>query len=188
MSDGPHKSLPMPPAWKRVAERADNGAFESDEISKALIPALELDCRAEMSPELLEGVRSLISGQDASLFKSDVRPQLESLRTDAGCGIGNRLLSNLIQLSPEGEANFNLLARAMADALEDHAERRSRQVEEHYQRKSTATRAHNTRARMEQSISGSPIEALARQIFKIEAPSKARSTLRQQGLDDGVKL
>ena len=72
------------------------------------------------------------------------------------------LLNNLIQLSPQGEADFNLLARAMADALEDHAERRSRQVEEHYQRKSTASRAHNTRERMAQSISGSPIEALAR--------------------------
>jgi K+-sensing histidine kinase KdpD len=188
MSDGPHKSLPMPPAWKRVAERADNAAFESDEIRKALIQALEHDCRTEMSPALLDDVRSLIEGQDASLFKSDVRPQLEALRTDAGYGIGNRLLNNLIQLSPQGEADFNLLARAMADALEDHAERRSRQVEEHYQRKSTASRAHNTRERMAQSISGSPIEALARQIFKIEAPSKARSTLRQQGLDDGVKL
>ena len=81
MSDGPHKSLPMPPAWKRVAERADNAAFESDEIRKALIPALEHDCRTEMSPALLDDVRSLIEGQDASLFKSDVRPQLEALRT-----------------------------------------------------------------------------------------------------------
>lgn len=113
MSDGPHKSLPMPPAWKRVAERADNAAFESDEIRKALIPALEHDCRTEMSPALLDDVRSLIEGQDASLFKSDVRPQLEALRTDAGYGIGNRLLNNLIRpvsarrggLQPTGPGN-----------------------------------------------------------------------------------
>ena len=50
MSDGPHKSLRMPPAWRRVAERADNGAFECEEISNALIPALERDCRTEMTP------------------------------------------------------------------------------------------------------------------------------------------
>ncbi len=188
MSDGPHKSLPMPPAWKRVAERADNGAFESDEISKALIPALEHDCRSEMSPELVDGVRSIIHDQDASLFKSDVRPQLEALRTDAGCGIGHSLLDNLIQLSPEGFADFNGLARAMADALADRAERRSRQVEEHYHRKSTAARAQNTRERMAQSIAGSPIDALAREIFKLDRPSAPRSTLRQQGLEDGVKI
>jgi hypothetical protein len=40
MSDGPHKSLKMSLAWQRVAERADNGAFECEEISKALIPRL----------------------------------------------------------------------------------------------------------------------------------------------------
>ena len=188
MSDGPHKSLRMPPAWRRVAERADNGAFECEEISNALIPALERDCRTEMTPELLGGVRSVVREQDASLFKTDIRPQLEALRSDAGCGIGNSLLSNLIQLSPEGAADFNLLARAMAVALEDRAERGSRQVEEHFQRKTTATRAENTRARMAQAISGAPIEALARQILKIESSSKARSTIRQQGLDDGVRL
>ncbi len=178
----------MPPAWKRVAERADNRAFESGEISKALVPALEHDCRSEMSPELIEGVRGLIRDQDASLFKSDLRPQFETLRADAGCGIGNSLLDNLIQLSPEGVADFNVLARAMADALADRAERRSRQVEEHYHRKSTATRAQNMRERMARSILGSPIEALAREILKLETPSTARSTLRQQGLDDGVKI
>jgi hypothetical protein len=188
MSDGPHKSLKMSLAWQRVAERADNGAFECEEISKALIPALERDCRTDMSPELVDDVRTLIEVQDASLFKRDLRPQLEALRTDAGCGIGSSLLDNLIQLSPEGVADFDSLARAMADALEDRAERRSRQVEEHYHRKSTASRAQNTRERMEQSISGSPIRALARQIFKLENPSRAHSTLRQQGLDDGVKL
>lgn len=41
MSDGPHRSLRMKRGWQRVAERADNGAFGVDEISNAVIPALE---------------------------------------------------------------------------------------------------------------------------------------------------
>lgn len=188
MSDGPHRSLPMPPGWKRVAERAANAAFSSDEISKAIIPALVRDCRAEMSTELIEGVRTLWEDQEASLFKDDVRPRLESLRGAAGCGIGRTLLENVIQLTPQGAIEFDTLAKAMTAALIDHAARGARQIEEHYCRKSTAPRAQNTRGRIEQSIAVSPIEALARQVLKLEAPGPARSTLRQQGLDDGVRL
>jgi hypothetical protein len=178
----------MPPGWKRVAERGANAAFSSDEISRAIIPALEQDCRAEMSSELIDGVRTLFENQEATLFKDDVRPQLEALKRAAGCGIGRNLLDNVIQLSPHGAAEFDTLARAMTAALIDRAARGARQVEEHYCRKSTAPRAYNTRARIEQSIAESPIEALARQVLKLEVPSSARSTLRQQGLDDGVKL
>ena len=50
MSDGPHRSLPMKKGWQHVAERADNRAFGADEISTAMIPALERDCRDEMNP------------------------------------------------------------------------------------------------------------------------------------------
>jgi len=180
MSDGPHRSLPMPPGWKRVAERSANAAFSSDEISRAIIPALEQDCRAEMSSGFIDGVRTL--------FKDDVRPQLESLRGVAGCGIGRAFLDNVIQLSPSGAAEFNALAGAMTAALIDHAARGARQVEEHYCRESTASRAHNTRARIEKSIAESPIDSLARQILKLEVSGPARFALRQQGLDDGVRL
>ncbi len=32
MSDGPHRSLPMRPGWKRVAERAYNPNFDPVQI------------------------------------------------------------------------------------------------------------------------------------------------------------
>ena len=188
MSDGPHRSLPMPSGWKRVAERSANPAFASDEISRAIIPALAQNCRAEMDSEFIDGIRAVFQEQEMSLFKDDVRPQLEALRRDAGCGIGRVFLDNVIQLSPGGTAKLDALAGAMTAALIDRATRGARQVEEHYYRKSTAPRAQNTRARIEQSIAGSPIEALARQILKLDARSPGHSTLRQQGLDDGVRL
>ncbi len=188
MSDGPHRSLAMPPGWKRVAERSANVAFSSDEISKALIPALEQSCRAEMTPELIDGVRVVLEAQEASLFKDDVRPKLEALRKVAGCGIGRTFLDNVIQLSPQGAAELNDFATAMTAALRDRAARGARQIEEHYCRKSTTPRAQNTRARIEQSIAGTPIEGLARQISKLDARDSARATLRQEGLDDGVRI
>jgi hypothetical protein len=49
MSDGPHRSLPMRRGWKRVAERGDKRAYASEEVSEAIIVALEQDCRQEMS-------------------------------------------------------------------------------------------------------------------------------------------
>lgn len=178
----------MPQYWKRVAERSANRAFSSEEISNALIPALEHDCRAEICPELIHGVRGVFDEQEASLFKEDVRAQLEALRGIAGCGVGRTLLDNVVQISPNGVAELDDLARAMTAALQDHAARRARQIEEHYCRKSTSPRAENTRTRIEQSIAGSPLEKLARQLLKLEARSPARTTIRQQGLDDGVRI
>lgn len=188
MSDGPHRSLPMHRGWKRVAERCANIAFSTEEITNALIPALQQDCQAEMSPELVNGIRNVFDDQAASLFKDDPRPRLEALREVAGCGIGLTLLDNVIELSPSGAAELDDLARAMTAALEDRAGRSSRQIEEHYCRTSAAPRALNTRSRMEQSIAASPLETLARQILKLDGGAPVRRAIRMQGLDDGVRI
>lgn len=188
MSDGPHRSLPMRPGWKRVAERGANSVFTTDQIAAAIVPALEQDCRAEMDSGFLDDICAVFHAQENSLFKEDVRPQLEQLRQDAGCGIGRVFLDNVIQLSASAAAELDVLACAMTDALIDHAARGARQVEEHYLRKSTTPRAQNTRARIEQSIASSPIEALARQILKMSTGPSPRPALKQQGLDDGVRL
>ena len=188
MSDGPHRSLPMPPCWKRVAERCANIAFSPEEITNALIPALQQDCHSELSPELINGIRGVFDDQGSSLFKEDPRPRLEALREVAGCGIGVVLLDNVMELSPSGATELDDLASAMASALQDRAARSSRQIEEHYYRKSTAPRAIDTRKRLDQSIAASPLAALARQILKLDEKTPARQTVRMQGLDDGVRL
>ena len=87
MSDGPHRSLPMRKGWKRVAQSADNPAFGTDEIRDAILPALEEDCRGEISPEFLSGLRSVCADQEASLFKNDAGPSREGLRNAAGAGL-----------------------------------------------------------------------------------------------------
>lgn len=188
MSDGPHRSLPMPPCWKRVAERCANPAFSADEITKALIPALKQDCQSELTPALIDGIRNICDDQGMSLFKDDPRARFEALRPIAGCGLGGTVLDNVMELSPSAAARVDDLASAMAAALEDWAARRSRQIEEHYYRKSTAPRALNTRARLDQSIATSSLAALAREILKLDAKPTARQTVRMQGLDDGVRL
>lgn len=188
MSDGPHRSLPMPPRWKRVAERCANVAFATEEITTVLLPALHQDCQGELSPELIDGIRSVFDDQGSSLFKDDPRPRLEALREVAGCGIGATLLNNVMELSPSGAAELGDFAGAMAVALEDHLARRARQIEEHYYRESTAPRALNTRRRLDQSIAAAPLATLARQILKLDEKAPARQSMRMLGLEDGARL
>lgn len=188
MSDGPHRSLPMKLGWRRVAERGDNSAFVPDEISRAIIPALERDCRDELSFEFLDGIRAMFREQDRSLFEDDSKSKIEALRDKAGCGIGRTLFDNAAQLLAVEVAEEGTLVKALTAALTDRAARCSRQVEEHYLRKSNAPRANNVRMRLEQGIASSPLEALARRILKLDAQRPAGAALKQQGLDDGVSL
>src|SRR5713101_9857445 len=97
MSDGPHRSLPMRKGWKRVAESADNDAFGTDEIRDAILPALEEDCRGEISPEFFGSLRRVCADQEASLFENDVTPSLEALRSAAGAGLGRVVLNYALQ-------------------------------------------------------------------------------------------
>jgi hypothetical protein len=183
MSDGPHRSLPMRPGWKRVAECGDNHAFAPEEVSNAIIPALEQDCRAEMTPEFLDAFCDLYG----SLFKDQLGPELEALRGAAGCGIGRIVLDHAIQMSANGETGPEAPVQALANALTDRAARGARQVEEHYCRESNEVRAQNVRARIEQGVGGADVDGLARRVLKRDSGSSA-PPVKQQGLDDGVRL
>lgn len=188
MSDGPHKSLPMSRGWKRVAECGDNRAFAPEEISSALIPALEQDCHSEIAPEFLNSIRSKFLAQEASLFKDQMRPQLEELRGTAGSGIGRVILEQAIRVAERGGHGTDCLVEAATNALTDRAARGARQVEEHYCREAGAPRAQKVRARIEEGIGGAAISGLARQILNLDPRPSSRPTLKQKGLDDGVKL
>jgi hypothetical protein len=190
MSDGPHRSLKMRRGWKRVAERGDKRAFATDEISNAIIPALEQDCREEMSPQFLDSLCTVCRNQEDSLFKDQIEPQLEALRRSAGSGIGRVVLDDVIRLSASGEQGQDIAVKAMTNAFTDRAARGARQVEEHYLREATAPRAQRVRERIDQAISTSAdaIRGLARQMLRIDADRSARPPLKRQGLDDGVRL
>lgn len=188
MSDGPHRSLPMRRGWKRVAEWADNQVFEREQINNAMIPALQEDCRGELSPEFLSSLLAACRNQEGSLFKKELGPELEALSSAAGYGLGRMVLEYAKQLSARGTTGLDIAQKAMTDALTDRAARGARQVEEHYCRKSSEKRALKVRQRIEEAISGADVEGLARQIINPKTGESARLPLKRQGLDDGVKL
>ncbi len=175
-------------AWRRVAERGDKHAFAAEEISHALIPALDQDCRAEIAPAFLDALCHVFREQGSSLFKDQVRPQLDALRGDAGCGIGRVILDHSIQVAECGGSGMDGLVEATTNALTDRAARGARQVEEHYCRKSSSPRGQRVRTRIEEAIAGASIQGLARQILKVDPRPSSPQTIRRQGLDDGVRL
>jgi len=188
MSDGPHRSLPLKRGWKHVAERADRDAFDADEISSAIVPALESDCRDESIGELARTIREVVEEQDQRLIKDNVQERIEALRPTAGFEIGQKFIDNVVPISADRVPKLLDLVNAMTAALADRAAKCGRSVEEHFLRNSTAPRARNARERIEQGIAGADLDALARKIMKIEPCGPKRSTLKRDGLDDGVRL
>jgi hypothetical protein len=174
--------------WQRVAECGDNRAFAPEEVTAAIIPALEEDCRAELPSEFLENLCRVYRDQEVSLFKDELAARLEALRAIAGYGIGRVILDHAIQLSERGETGLDGGAvKAVIAALTDRAARGARQVEEHYCRRSTEPRALRVRARIEDAIDNarSGIEGFARRTLKLDfGPSAA--VRKNRGLDDGV--
>jgi hypothetical protein len=188
MSDGPHRSLPMRRAWKRVAESADNEAFGADEIREAILPALEEDCRGEIGPEFFSSLQRVWADQEASLFKNDVAPSLEALRNAAGAGLARVVLNYALQQAARGNSAKDIPEQALKEALLDRAARGARQVEEHYCRESTTPRANRVRERIEEAIANADIGGVARRVLDSETKKLATQAPKREGLDDGVKL
>ena len=188
MSDGPHRSLPMSRAWKKVAECADNPAFEAEEIRDYIIPALEQDCRQEVSRSFLDGFHDICSDPQTALFKRDLGPPLEALRRTAGPGMERLIVDHAIHAAAKGDTSPEIAEKAVANALRDRGGRNGRSVEEHYFRKSTERRAHRVRGRIEEGMTGADMNSVARRVLNGNGKPAPSKPSKRQGLDDGVKL
>jgi hypothetical protein len=174
--------------WKAVAECADKAAFEMEEVRTAILPALENDCRREIRREFLDDLSRVCVEQDASLFKTELRPVLERMRSIANVGMERLVVDHAIRTAANGTSGREVVENAVGQALKDRGISGIRQVEEHYLRKSTAKRAHNLRDRLEQAMSGADIGSAARRLLDGRQQDAAPRPSKRQGLDDGVKL
>lgn len=96
-------------AWQRVAERGDNHAHTPEDVSAAIVPALEQDCRTDITPEFIRNVRAAFEKCDASLFKEDVTPYLDALRRRTGSGMDRAVLDNVCATSATEAQGIDLL-------------------------------------------------------------------------------
>src|SRR3984957_18875306 len=179
MSDGPHRSLNMTRAWKKVAERSDKRSYSREEVSESFVGALEKDCLREIPPGFLDTAWRIFSDPEPSLFITKISNQLETLRRQAGPGIGRSVLDQAILGAERGKTGREGLVEAVKNALIDRAAKAKRQIEEHYCRESSNPRANHVRTRMDEGISGAALDGLARRILKIEQAPKKQSALKQ---------
>ena len=188
MSDGPHRSLSMPPGWKKLAELADNKAYTPEEVRDALPEALKQDWRDGVPDSLISQGRNILDSPD-SLFGDQRAERLEALRGEiAGYPLGNALLDYAILTAKRGHSGDEALKEAAAKALSDRAARGARQVEEHYLRESTRNRADHVRERIETGVIQSDMAAIAGRLVGIDDSRGLQRRTKQTGLDDGVQL
>lgn len=186
MSDGPHRSLSMPHGWKKVAEYAGNETFALNDVRDALVTAIELDWRKDISPSLIGNIQDVLGG--ATLFSDDCVQALEDLRQSvAGCAMGNVLLDHMAYAVSEGKSGDLALQEGVTRTATDWSARCARQIEEHYLRKSSAENTMNVRSRMEEAIQTAPFTTLASRLLNA-ASMPAPRLAKHDGLDDGVPL
>jgi hypothetical protein len=139
-----------------------------------------------MTPEFLRGVRRVV--EEPSLFPNAAAQRLETLRPQAGAGIGRSFLDNVSLISSSDVDGVTLIQEALKAALIDRANRGARQVEEHYLRSASAPRANNVRGRLEEGIACADLNELAARVLSVDPKTAPRAPLKQKGLDDGVSL
>lgn len=130
MSDGPHRSLPLRPHWRKLAERAATPAYSLSDVAEAFPFALKKD----FSKDSLRQVREILSG--GNLFQQDCEGQLEAARSDCrGSAADNLLIDHAIQANISGLAGDSAFLSALEKALFVYSWKISLQIEEHYLRK-----------------------------------------------------
>lgn len=188
MSDGPHRSLPMRSAWKRLAERADNPNFTPEQVAEAMCAALADDWRKEVSPSLFEAVASVLGENEQSgLFGGDAN-QLGRIRGVCDSPLAAAFVENASEMLDDGIRGPEATVNAAEAALRDRALREVRSVEEHYLRNATQPRAANVRVRLEAAVGISHLGELARVIGQGAPTARRFAPAKRDGLDEGVPL
>lgn len=188
MSDGPHKSLPMPSRWKRFAERAYMPAFSIEEIPEGIPAALKGDWQEEGMPSFVAKLRETLYDGQTDFFCNQTA-KIEGLRKEAdGFPLRYALLDSAIRAVTAGQSGDEALGEATCQALSDWTARRARQVEEYYYRRSRQGNAVDVRGRVENAISGLDIVTVARRLCGIDRNEQSQKLTKQTALDDGVPL
>ena len=187
MSDGPHRTLPMRPSWRKLAERADNDSFTAEQVAEAVCPALASDWRTEVSDATLRAVATCVGDSpQLGLFASQA--ELIRLRAQCGSPMAALLVDAACDAVADGLVGREAVEKAVADALSERALRGSRQVEEHYLRNGSNRRATKVRSRLNACAGAAGIAALASSIAQGTSTARQFKPTKHDGLDQGVAL
>jgi hypothetical protein len=178
----------MSRAWKKVAMYADKKAFDVAEIRQAIEAAIASDSAA-MGGGLPARIAEILVSQQIALFPTDRIEHLESLRPlTADCPMAQVLIEYAEQVAATGQLGGEAFIDAAAAMMESWAMRRSRQVEEHYFRKSSVQNGRRIRERLEAGSRAASFRRLAAGLLANGDSPKAWTIHKQTGLDEGVQI
>ncbi len=185
MSDGPHRSLPMRPHWRTVAQRAAQGAFAPEQVREALPYALKRD----VLEAPIKAVRQSMYAD--SLFPELRIEQLEVLRASCrGSAPANLVIDCAVEAVRNGLTGDAGTHAALQNALEDITRSACRGIEEHHQREASSRSAGLVRARLDAARRHLDCGAIAHELLSPETPPTRRSIRlpRHKGVDEGPAL
>jgi hypothetical protein len=189
MSDGPHRSLPMPRAWRELARKGDAKLYLQEEVRDAALYALSKDFQSEVSGALLRALRNIFDGVGNSLLS----PEIAKFALDhaqhlaAGSVFGSavvRWCEEYVEGGAFGRDNFY---SAVGNAIRERGYAGQRQVQEHYLRESGPRRADGVASKIGHAIDSLSSRELGRS-FTGEAGSLPSVPRKGGGIDQGVSL
>jgi hypothetical protein len=188
MSDGPHRTLPMKPRWKQVAQRAFGGTYSLEQVSESYGPALLGDWISEVRDPFVRAIQAaVIEGDQGQLFSNQALEDVQALRSDCRSPLEASLVDEAYEALAEGFRGQAAFDQAVENALNERLLRNIRQVEEHIHRERSAGRARSTRQRLEQAIPGSNLKRLAKDVTSGTPPRRRRAP-KQDGIEHGPSI
>ena len=189
MSDGPHKSLQMPPGWRKLTERAANSSFDPAQIAELVPDALGDDWQHERCDDLIREIRDVLNdNRQGSLFGQQPEEKVEALRKVSASGYPlRRLLLECVTQAVESRLSAaDAIATGTERALGERLARGSLSAEEHY-RRAHSDKTSTVRSGLQQGAAAVSLKALTNRLLKVGGSSPPPAPKRD-GLDDGVPL
>ncbi|KQV41236.1 hypothetical protein [Rhizobium sp. Root1204] len=193
MSDGPHKSLPLRPRYRKLAEWASKPAFAITQLCEAAEAALLRDATIELAPAMRQFM-SIVDGNDLfSRLPDLVQGQLSQLRDDPAIQPLAASAIECAQMAVHAGLNGRDAVReAVATALTERLSANSRSSEEHYLVKEGRGASLDIRVRLAQTVdamdANGSFSRMALSIIGDTSATVLRAPSVHDGLDEGVPL
>jgi hypothetical protein len=188
MSDGPYKSLPMKPRWRRAAKCAYKAAYSQEEVADALVRASHADFRAEVRSVLIGAISAIVAPSEPGLFADQAIADLKALARTCASPLESSLVNTAADAVASGQFGAAALQQAVEDALSERLLRNYRQVEEHVRLDDSASSARFVRARLEAAHRDVDVARLAQAALKTGAPLPRRNRAINTDIDAGVPM
>ncbi|MBY3251216.1 hypothetical protein HFN97_20715 [Rhizobium laguerreae] len=191
MSDGPHKSLPLRPKYKRLAEWAYKPAFPVEQVCEAAEAAILHDARTELAPVVARIVR-IADGEDLlTRLPGFVQEQLRALRDESSLSpLAASAVECIVMACQQGLQGRDAVQEGVDTALRERLAANARTTEEHYLVEAGRRASLNMRERMNKTMNAmdanGSFSRIARSVIGDKTAAVSRAPVVRDSLEEGV--